>query len=238
MKQIGALLIAVAGIAVAQTSVTFRDNGGNMELRNFASFGTTQSSDGGLRFQGSGRPLIGNWRRQGLELTGRTVRGVAIRQGNQYLLSSATLSGGARATIRNGDRQSVLETAAIDIRMGSSPILQSRSAVAITDRSGSQTMLVKGSSGQASFSDRTLRSASLSGSVTLDLRRSGAGATTIRASGGRVELSLSGSARTIVLVGSVKISGDGTAFSGEAQVGRATIRLDSQNRPVGVELQQ
>lgn len=250
------LAVLLAGLVWAQGPGRFflRDRQGNMAVENMDSVVSEFVPGGGLTFQGSGRPVRGTWKSQGLEVGTNAIEGRALPFGEGGLyLDRATLSGSVLVAIRRtpeaGPRtENLLRTERVEFReQGPQALVEIPGRLELRDiRTGpdaSHELVVTGSSGHIVLSGRdtpqpgVLRSSVLAGPVTVQLNqrsREQAGETTtvVRARGQR--LTFDAGRREVRLTGDVEFDAEqaaaqGRGFSGVFVADSVTFLLDENN---------
>lgn len=96
-------LLLLCGVALAQIQgrgkVNLQDTSGNSKIQNGSEFVFERLDDGRISFEGSGSPIYGAFKKQGLTLETGRIDGIATTAQRTFSLASATLTGKVRAVL-------------------------------------------------------------------------------------------------------------------------------------------
>jgi len=237
------LSIALVTVAMAQQArLAFQAKDGSMKLGPIGTFSIRQKGDT-LSFTGKGPGLTGTWK--DLEINAPAISGSAAKVAAGYDLRSADATGGVTTTFKKGTGSFVCDSSTLSYRSGQSQDdVKLTGAVTVTnnDPSIQGTVEMKGSSADlvVTGAQKQLSSATVGGPVKLNLRqaaKAGKAATKIDASGDRMTYKAgTGKGGTMVLIGNVKMSGEGDTFSGDGEAAQATVEFDANGLVDSVEL--
>lgn len=248
---------AVAAVAI-QAGGRFSDKAGNMIVENWTSWKATRVGENGLKFFGTGQPIRGTWKDQGLKVNGQKIEGeAAISRNDRFQLTTATLSGNVNAEIRktaeDGSPSNIdLDTETIVFDYPNSKV-KLTSKVRIGGQWGKdrQTFSLDAPSAELVLpppgqkSDFPLLHADVPGRVTMNFGgvRSARDPQTGKATGVKFAIVAKANhlvyddpTRTIKLTGNVTISGEDPTIGGDIEASSATIKLTSDRRVKEIEL--
>lgn len=101
--------VAAAGLALScgvsfaqiqgKGKINLQDTSGNSKIQNGSEFVFERMDDGRISFEGSGSPIFGTFKKQGLTLEAGRIDGIAATAQKTFSLTSATLSGKVHAVL-------------------------------------------------------------------------------------------------------------------------------------------
>lgn len=245
----GLAVLGLFALAVAQQKIVFEDKGGSMQVTGFTSWSTKRLTNNRFSFVGIGKPVVASWEVQGMTVRADRVEGVVERTTSAgFALSSGTMVGAVRANVvrpsSSGKGNQTFDVAAqkVAILTGGSQLdlsggvrLQGSDVGAgqSYDLSGSTAkVLVATGPGKAPLD--AIKHMDMAGPVSFKFSRNAANGLEMKGTANR--LIFDGVARTLELIGNVKLQGADPQFGAESASDRAIIRLDAQRNPTEVEL--
>ena len=250
----GLVFVAV----IIQAGGRFSDNAGNMVIENWTSWKATRVGEKGLKFVGSGKPVRGSWKDQGLNVTALKIDGDAVLgKGDAFQLTTATISGDVHAEIKRAGSDGAtntieLDTSSIDfIYSQSKAVLKGSVHVEGVWGKDKQTFSLDAPSAVITLppagkkADFPIRTADVPGRVTMkfggtriakDPKTGKAQAVQFGVIGKADHLYFDDDARTIRLVGNVHLTGSDPTVGGEMDAASAIIHLTADRKVKEIEL--
>jgi hypothetical protein len=237
--------------ATLQDGVTFKDKQGNMSMRGLTSWVLKRIDDDTISFEGSGAPFVGKWRDQGLEFTGRTIKGTATKNAaGAYRLTQATISGAVVGVVREDAKKQTLtirtESCSYDGKSDMAT-LPNAFSLRFDDGANDQVLTVtgkRGSIGLAPWGEKDqypIRTLEVAGPVEMSLggnrlQQSSQQRVPFRVFTKASKVTYVDATRTFTLAGPVEIDGEDDLVSGTVGANSAIIKLNAERKPVEISL--
>ncbi|MBI1756243.1 MAG: hypothetical protein HYR64_03950 [Fimbriimonas ginsengisoli] len=233
--------LGATAVAFAQTRINFSDKSGNMTIRNFTSWSSRMGDKDHMHFKGAGKPLHGTWKEENVEVDCQQMEGDAQRLEGKFRLTHAVLTGSVKVVQIKGAQTvtSWSDTAVIDREGEVTRIeLTGRSRMESQGPGKGESSSAKGDLGALVVGEQGLRTATLTGNVSLQMKRVGSDGQPLTLDGKcrRLDADLVSSPATLTLSGEVVLTGNNPAMAGDAHADKAVITLDADRQPVGIDL--
>ncbi len=264
-------VLAIVGVfgamPIAQTNegkIAFRDKAGNMTIRNYTGWSLDVVDANTIAFRGTGKPLMGSWTAQKLNMRANSANGTATKNSKGvFELAVATFEGNVALDLKRQSAASETEMQEIHVQAGRATYTESEQKVVAsggvsvksTDEPAKLTTTMSGPSATIFLSkldakgSSGVKSADVTGGVKFSrtgVRKVGDGGPSgtrkielrsYKIQGRANRLEFRDAERTITLIGDVQLNGNDVVLDGEVEANRAVIRLNASGDVVGIDLE-
>lgn len=236
MKRAAPILMAgLVAVSAAQQLFTYRDRSGSLSVQARSGL-VEQRANNRLHLELKGSPVVLTSSTEGLKMRAPSIVCDAVSS-SKTTVQKAVATGGLTAS-KSGGGSSTDITAGAGTYVPGQLTLQG--AVKIVSRSGGRTTTITGRGGTATLGEGAsggLKRATLSGPVRIEAVQAGNAASTVIATGSKLDVD--NVRRVVTLSGNVDVVGRGTGSLGELHgADRATLVLNAKGEVSSVRVSQ